>query len=73
MIGLRKWEQTASDDSFVFSRVGLDHVGVHVESRDELEATELDRIAYSASMTSNDGRLGGSELSGPPPPRCATR
>jgi glyoxylase I family protein len=37
MIGLRKWEQTASDDSFVFSRVGLDHMGVHVESRDELE------------------------------------
>jgi glyoxylase I family protein len=37
MVGLRKWEQTASDDSFVFSRVGLDHMGVHVESRGELE------------------------------------
>ena len=37
MVGLRKWEQTASDDSFLFSRVGLDHMGVHVESREELE------------------------------------
>ena len=36
-VGLRNWEQTASGDSFVFSRVGLDHMGVHGESRDELE------------------------------------
>lgn len=37
MVGLRKWEQTAIDDSFEFWRVGLDHMGVHVESREELE------------------------------------
>ena len=37
MVGLRKWEQTAGGDSFLFSRVGLDHMGVHVESREELE------------------------------------
>ena len=37
MVGLRKWEQTADGDSFLFSRVGLDHMGVHVGSRDELE------------------------------------
>ena len=37
MIGFRKWEQTAKDDSFVFSPVGLDHMGVHVEGKDELE------------------------------------
>ncbi len=37
MVGLRTWKETAGDDSFLFSRVGLDHMGVHVESREELE------------------------------------
>ena len=37
MVGLRKWEETLSGDSFEFSRVGLDHMGVHVETREELE------------------------------------
>jgi catechol-2,3-dioxygenase len=51
MVGLRKWEQTASDDSFLFSRVGLDHMGVHVESREELEkwVAHLDETGYGSS------------------------
>ena len=37
MVGLRKHAQTPNGDSFHFSRVGMDHMGVHVENRAELE------------------------------------
>ena len=51
MVGLRKWEQTARGDTFVFSRVGLDHMGVHVESTDELDkwVAHLDEIGVQSS------------------------
>jgi glyoxylase I family protein len=44
MVGFRKWEQTPKDDTFDYSRVGVDHLGVHVESKAELEKwkTHLD-------------------------------
>lgn len=37
MVGLRKHQQTPENDSFHFERVGLDHMGMHVESKAELE------------------------------------
>ena len=37
MVGLRKHASTPENDSFQFARVGIDHVGVHVESQAELE------------------------------------
>lgn len=37
MVGLRKHQQTPTKDSFDPVRVGLDHVGVHVQSKAELE------------------------------------
>ena len=37
MIGLRKHPTTPENDSFHFARVGIDHMGVHVESKSELE------------------------------------
>ncbi|MGH9282311.1 MAG: VOC family protein [Acidimicrobiales bacterium] len=37
MVGLRKHAQTPAGESFDPMRVGLDHMGVHVESRAELE------------------------------------
>ena len=37
MIGLRKHASTPEGDSFHFARVGIDHMGVHVERRAELE------------------------------------
>jgi glyoxylase I family protein len=37
MIGLRTHASTPDGDAFVFNRVGLDHMGVHVESEAELE------------------------------------
>lgn len=37
MIGLRKHPSTPENDSFQFARVGIDHMGVHVESKAELE------------------------------------
>ena len=37
MIGLRKHASTADGDTFRFDRVGLDHMGVHVENEVELE------------------------------------
>jgi glyoxylase I family protein len=37
MFGLRKHPSTSSEDRFDAGRVGLDHIGFHVESRGELE------------------------------------
>lgn len=37
MVGLRKYQETPAEDSFDPMRMGLDHLGVHVESRAELE------------------------------------
>ena len=37
MLGLRKHPSTADDDAFEFARVGLDHMGVHVENQEDLE------------------------------------
>ncbi|HET7487868.1 MAG TPA: VOC family protein [Acidimicrobiales bacterium] len=37
MIGLRTHATTPAGDSFGYDRVGLDHMGVHVESEAELE------------------------------------
>ena len=37
MIGLRKHSATEENDSFYFARVGMDHMGVHVEGKAELE------------------------------------
>ena len=37
MVGLRTWDATPANDSFDPMRVGLDHVGVHVETKSELE------------------------------------
>lgn len=37
MVGLRKHRQTPAGDSFDPTRVGLDHLGIHVESKAELE------------------------------------
>ena len=32
MVGLRRWASTPDGDAFQFDRVGLDHMGIHVES-----------------------------------------
>ncbi|HEX2699336.1 MAG TPA: VOC family protein [Acidimicrobiales bacterium] len=37
MLGLRTHASTESGDAFSFARVGLDHMGVHVESPEDLE------------------------------------
>jgi glyoxylase I family protein len=37
MIGLRKHPSTQNGDAFEFDRVGLDHMGVHVETEQDLE------------------------------------
>ena len=37
MLGLRKWGSTPDGDAFQFDRVGLDHMGIHVDSDAELE------------------------------------
>ncbi len=37
MLGLRTHASTQPGDAFRFDRVGLDHMGVHVESGEELE------------------------------------
>ena len=37
MVGLRTHASTPQADSFQFARVGMDHMGVHVENRAELE------------------------------------
>lgn len=37
MLGLRKWDSTQDGDTFRFDRVGMDHMGVHVESEAEIE------------------------------------
>lgn len=37
MVGLRKYQATPPSDSFDPMRLGLDHLGVHVESKAELE------------------------------------
>jgi glyoxylase I family protein len=37
MFGFRKHSNTSAEDRFDAARVGLDHVGFHVESREELE------------------------------------
>ena len=37
MLGLRKHDSTADGDAFHFARVGLDHMGVHVDTPEDLE------------------------------------
>ncbi len=37
MLGLRKHASTQDGDAFRFDRVGMDHMGVHVEGEAELE------------------------------------
>jgi len=38
MLGFRTHQSTSGDDRFDPARVGLDHVGFHVEGREQLEA-----------------------------------
>jgi hypothetical protein len=38
MLGFRTHQSTSADDRFDPARVGLDHVGFHVEGREQLEA-----------------------------------
>ncbi len=37
MLGLRRHEATTDGDAFHFARVGLDHMGIHVETQEDLE------------------------------------
>ena len=37
LLGLRQHKTTASGDRFAYDRCGLDHLGMHVEDRAELE------------------------------------
>ena len=51
MVGLRLHDSTSEGDTFDPFRVGLDHYGVHVESKDELEKwqSHLDECGASHS------------------------
>jgi catechol-2,3-dioxygenase len=37
LLGLRRHETTTADDRFSYARCGLDHFGMHVTDRDDLE------------------------------------
>ncbi|HET9444152.1 MAG TPA: VOC family protein [Acidimicrobiales bacterium] len=59
MVGLRKHAATPDGDSFHFARVGMDHMGVHIESRAELDTwlahlDELD-VEHSGIVESPHG------------------
>jgi glyoxylase I family protein len=51
MVGLRKHASTPAGDRFHFARVGMDHMGVHVESKAELEKwrAHLDELGVEHS------------------------
>ena len=40
LLGLRKHDSTAGGDRFAYDRVGLDHLGLHLDDRAELEKWE---------------------------------
>lgn len=40
LLGLRQHGSTAGDDRFAYDRIGLDHLGLHLNERAELESWE---------------------------------
>lgn len=52
MIGLRKHAGTPEGDSFLFSRVGMDHMGIQVASEADLEKW---RAAFDEQHIKNSG------------------
>jgi catechol-2,3-dioxygenase len=51
LLGLRQHSSTAGDDRFAYDRVGLDHLGLHVSDRSELEryAAKLNEMGVESS------------------------
>jgi catechol-2,3-dioxygenase len=51
LLGLRQHQSTAGGDSFAYDRVGLDHVGFHLNDRAELEkwAAKLEEQGIESS------------------------
>lgn len=51
LLGLRQHASTAADDRFAYDRVGLDHFGLHLNDRAELEkwAAKLDEMGIETS------------------------
>jgi glyoxylase I family protein len=51
LLGLRQHESTSAGDGFAYDRVGLDHLGLHLNDRAELEkwASKLDELGVESS------------------------
>lgn len=49
MLGLRRWESTPDGDTFRFDRVGLDHMGIHVDG--DAESTSGEPTSRSRAST----------------------